>query len=231
MRTYTVGLARAAFATAALHAALASAAGPLPRHGDASRSEFTLQGGRAELALDYGGTRVDTRVDMVGLALRQRMTDSVHLGLLAGWSAVTQADNPLAAGLQPHGFHAGLSLDVDIITLERWSVFGAAAYVRQHVEDEDVGRTIQLQWGEWRAGLGGSVRLATARLYGGASYGAADGTQRAGGTVDNTTSFDISGKAGGFVGLDLRVEADGYIGAEARTGLDGGWLVYFRHRF
>lgn len=79
--------------------------------------------------------------------------------------------------------------------------------------------------------LGGSFGLGATRFYGGVSYGAVDGTQRTTGTIDATTRFEILGKAGGFLGVDLRVEQDGYIGVEGRTGLDEGWLLYFRHRY
>lgn len=231
MKPCSFSLAITAFAAGALPGALATAAGPLPHHQDATASEFTLQGGRADLALDYGGVKIDTQVDMASLALRLRIADRAHLGLLGGWTAVAQTDNPVAAGLKPSGFHAGLSLDLDIITLERWSAFAGVAYTYQRVEDDDVGRAIRLDWDEWRAHLSGSVGLGALRFYGGASYGAVDGTQRTSAAVDGTTGFEISGKAGGFLGVDLRIDRDGYIGVEGRTGLDEGWLLYFRHRY
>ncbi len=231
MKPFLWSLSAAAFAASALPAALATAAGPLPHYQDATTSEFTLQGGRADLALDYSGAKIDIQADMASLALRQRIADRVHLGLLGGWTAVTQTDSPLAAGLKPSGVHAGLSLDVDIITLERWSAFAGVAYTYRRVEDDAVGRAIRLDWDEWRAQLGGSIGLGTLRFYGGASYGAVDGTQRTSGAADSTTDFEVSGKAGGFLGVDLRLDTDGYVGVEARTGLDEGWLVYFRHRY
>jgi hypothetical protein len=46
------GLSLAAFGADALHAPVATAAGPLPRHDDATKWEFTLQGGRADMTFD-----------------------------------------------------------------------------------------------------------------------------------------------------------------------------------
>jgi hypothetical protein len=230
MRPLSSSLSLAAFAAGALHASLATAVGPLPPHGDATRWEFSLQGGRADMSFDYNGTRVDTQLDTASLALRQRIAERVHLGVLGGWSALTQTDNPGTAGLKPTGFHAGISMDVDIVTRERWSAFGSVAYTYQRVDDDDAGQSVRLDWDEWRARLGGSVGLGVTRFYGGASYGAVDGTQRNTGATDATTHFEISGEAGGFLGVDMRVDQDGYIGVEGRTGLDDGWLLYFRHR-
>lgn len=231
MKPLLPGLSLAAFAAGALHAPVATAVGPLPRHDDTTKLEFALQGGRADMTFDYNGTKADTQVDMASLALRQRIAEQIHLGVLGGWTAVTQTDNPATAGWKPQGYHAGISLDVDILTRERWSAFGTVAYTYQSVEDDDASQAVRLNWGDWRAHLGGTFGLGTTRFYGGASYGAVDGTQRTTGATDSKTPFEISGTAGGFLGVDLRVDQDGYIGIEGHTGLDEGWLLYFKHRF
>jgi hypothetical protein len=168
---------------------------------------------------------------VASLVLRQRVAEQIHLGALGSGTALTQNDNPAAAGLKPKGYRAGIALDVDIVTHERWSAFGSVAYTYQPVEDDDVRQAARLAWNEWRALLGGSVGLGVARFHGGASYGAVDGTRRITGAADDTARFEISGEASGFVGVDLRVDQDDYIGVEGRTGSDEGWLLYFRHRF
>lgn len=72
---------------------------------------------------------------MASLVLPQRIVERVQLGLLGGRTAVMQTDYPAATGLKPHGFPAGLSRVVDLITLERWFGFGAVAYSDWRVED------------------------------------------------------------------------------------------------
>jgi hypothetical protein len=231
MRLLSSSLTLATFAAGALHASPATAVGPPSRHDDATKWEFTLQGGRADMTFDYSGTKVDTRVDMASLVLRQRIAEQIHLGVFGGWTALSQNANPATAGFKPQGYHAGISLDANFITHERWSAFGGAGYTYQRVEDDDAGQTVRLNWDEWRAYLGGSYGLGAARFYGGINYGVADGTQRTTGAIDTTAGFETSGKAGGFLGVDLRVDQDDYIGVEGRSGLDEGWLLYFRHRY
>jgi hypothetical protein len=223
-------LSLAVLAATALHTPLAAATTPLARHDDASQGEVALQGGRTDMTFDYSGAKVDTTIDMASLLIRQRLADQVLLGVLGGWTALSQTDNPLAAD-KPTGYHAGVSLDVDFVVRENWSAYGAVAYTYQHVDDNDGGQSVKLYWNEWRAALGGTVGLGGVRLFGGASYGALDGTQRTGGASDSSTPFEVAAKAGGFLGIDWRVDPDGYIGVEGRTGLDEGWLVYFKHRF
>ena len=209
----------------------AFASGPLPVKNDDLPYEFALQGGRSDYTWKRSGADVDTEVEMMSLFVRRRLAGIVYGDLLLGYTALTQTGNAATSGLKPDGYHAGLSVDVDILTREHFSVFGSAGYIYYYTRDSSSSNRVELTWGEWRARLGGSIGYGIVRLYGGGPYGSLDGTERQTGTVNQTVRFDSKSQGGGFIGLDLRLNNDGYIGVEGRSGLDDGWLIYFKHRF
>jgi opacity protein-like surface antigen len=210
----------------------ALATGPLPPHDDrATEYGFSLQGGRADTVWRMDGSTVDSEIQTTGILIRQRFSDIVHLGMLGGYTTLTQTNNPNTAGLKPTGYYAGVLIDVDILTRQHVSVFGGVGYTYSRVEQSENSQSVELTWGEWRARLGGSVGAGPFRLFGGVSYGTVDGTERLTGTISQTTRFENDSSGGGFLGVDLRVDKNGYVGLEGRSGLDDGWLLYFRHRF
>lgn len=213
--------------------ALAEAAGPLvPADNNSSTLDFSLRFVRAKMPLDYSGRTNDTTSRWFGFSLREKVGQRVTLGMYGGYAWLTQTGNPLTAGLELDGYHAGFSLHGVLLTGQRASLYGTLDYTYQKVDRKSDVQTVVIDWAQPQAQLGVMLTLAQKwRLYGGGSYGKIDGEERASGSVNHTLAFERGAQSGGFLGLDLNVETDGYIGVEARSGLMRGGEIYFKRRF
>lgn len=195
--------------------------------------DFSLRFSHHTLVLDYGGgTNVDTAVDRIGIVWREAFGKRLQLGLIGGYSFLTQTDNPPTAGLELDGYHAGFLADVDLLALgnTRVSVHGAWLYQKM---DSDVGaQRTSIAWREpslrlaATSAIGGGVQV-----YGGLRYGTIDGQQRLSGTLNETRTVTQTDRTGGFVGVALDLEGNGYVGISAASGIDRHTTLYFGRHF
>lgn len=194
--------------------------------------DFSLHFSQADLDLDYGGTHVDTSVDRVGIVWRERYGERLQLALLGGYSFLTQGNNAPTAGRELEGYHAGVSLDLDLAVLSRATVFLHAVWLYQNVDDETGGQRVNISWSEPSLRFGASGALpGGVRVYGGVRYGRIDGRQRLSGTLNETRNIEETDRDGGFLGLELALDGDGYVGAIAESGMDRRAGLYFGRRF
>jgi len=213
--------------------ALAEAAGPLvPEDDNDSTLDFSLRFARTKLPLDYAGRTQDSTNSWLGVSVREQVSPRVTLGMYGGYAWLSQTNNPVTAGIELDGYHAGFSLHAVLLSGQRASVFGALDYSYQKMDHEGETQEIVIDWTQAQAQLGATLTLSPRwRFYAGGSYGKIDGEERARGAVNHTLDFERGARAGGFIGLDLNVEADGYIGVELRSGLTRGGEIYFKRRF
>ncbi|BAV34177.1 hypothetical protein SCL_1886 [Sulfuricaulis limicola] len=213
--------------------AVAEAAGPLvPADNNASNLDFSLRFARAKMPLDYAGRTQDGTSSWLGVSLREQVSRRVTLGMYGGYAWLTQTNNPVTAGIELDGFHAGFSLHAVLLEGQRASLYGTLDYGYQKTDHKSDAQTVVIDWVQPQAQLGATLTLARNwRLYGGGNYGKIDGEERATGSINHTLSFERGAQSGGFLGLDLNVETDGYIGIEARSGLMRGVDIYFKRRF
>ncbi|GAB4515136.1 MAG: hypothetical protein Tsb0026_20690 [Sulfuricaulis sp.] len=213
--------------------ALAEAAGPLvPADNNSSTLDFSLRFARSKMPLDYAGQTHDTTSRWLGFSLREKAGKRVTLGMYGGYAYITQTNNPVTAGIELDGFHAGFSLHGVLLEWQRASLYGALDYGYQKADHKSDTQTVVIDWAQPRAQLGVILALAQKwRLYGGGSYGKIDGEERASGSINRTLTFERGAQSGGFLGLDLNVEQDGYVGIEAQSGLMRGIDIYFKRRF
>jgi len=211
---------------------LAEAAGPLTPDNRVESLDFSLRFTRAKMPLNYGDHAYDTNSRWIGLSLREKASQSVTLGMYGGYAFVTQTGNPVTAGLELDGFHAGFSLHGVIFESRRVSLFYALDYTYQKVDHTGDTQTVVIDWSQSQARLGAIAALTqNFRFYGGGSYGRLDGEERASGTVNRTTAISREARGGSFLGLDLNTDPDGYVGIEIRSGLTRGGEIYFKRRY
>jgi len=207
--------------------ALAEATGPLFPHDHHSTLDFSLRLARTKVPLDYGNRTNDTASRWLGVSLREKAGKRVTLGMYGGYAWLTQSNNPVTAGAELNGYHAGFSLHGILLEGQRGSLYGALDYTYQKVDHKSDVRTVVIDWAQSQAQLGVVLTLAQKwRLYGGGSYGKIDGEERASGSVNHTLTFVRGARSGGFLGLDLNVEPDGYVGIEAWSSLTRGAEIY-----
>ena len=211
---------------------LVQAAGPLTPEDNSQGPDFSLRLARAKAPFDYGAQSFDTASRWLGVSLREPASEHITLGMYGGYAYVTQTNNPVTAGIELDGYHAGFSLHAVLVAGQYATLFYALNYTYQKVGHKRDAQTVVIDWSEAQAQLGAIVTLNRKwRLYGGGSYGYIDGEERISGATNRTTNFDRPARAGGFLGLDLNVDANGYVGVEAKTGLARGAEIYFKRRY
>lgn len=194
--------------------------------------DFGLRFSHHALDLDYGGSKIDTSVDRIAVYWRERYGERLQLGLFGGYAFLSQSNNPATAGRKPDGYHAGFSLDVDLLRSEPVDSFFSAVWLYQKVDDDNGAQQTEIATREPGARLGLGVSLGGGvRAYGGARYGRIDGEQRLSGALNETRKIGETRNTGGFVGLELKLEQDGYVGLAAESGTDRSVAIYFGKRF
>lgn len=211
----------------------AEAAGPLvPMDNSGSTLDFSLRFSRTKIPLDYAGRTQDSTNSWLGVSVREQVNPRVTLGMYGGYAWLSQTNNPMTAGIELDGYHAGFSLHAVLLPGQRASLYGALDYNYQKMDHEDDTQEVVIDWTQSQAQLGATLTPSPRwRFYAGGSYGKIDGEERARGAVNHTLDFERGARAGGFIGLDLNVEVDGYVGVELRSGLTRGGEIYFKRRF
>ncbi len=195
--------------------------------------DFAVLLGQDRADFDFGPIESDTTVKWIGVIYRERFGPRLRLGLQGGYSYLTQTDNPLTAGKELTGYHAGLLIDVALLQTRNFNLYFAANYLYRRVDDDTGGQRVELTWHDMRTRLGLAVRLGdTVRLHTGALYGRLDGEERDLGIIDRTVDFERTARPGVFLGVDLNVDnRGGSIGIEACSGLTRGGEIYFQRLF
>ncbi len=215
-----------------LFPAWVQAAGPLPPAHDDKTLDFSLRMARAKSEFRYDTFTTDTTSKWLGLSIREKFSPRLELGMFGDSAFVTQTHNPLIAGVELDGYHAGFSLHAVMLATPRATFYGALDYTYQKVDHKSDVQTVVIDWSEPHAQLGVIASLARRlRFFGGGNYGYIDGEERASGTTNHTVGFKHNARGGGFLGLDLQTDIDGYVGLEAKSGLARSVEIYFKHRY
>jgi len=204
---------------------------PTTEIGD-NQLDFTVRFDQNKTDFDYGNITINTTIKRIGVYWNERFGERLRLGLFGGYTALTQTNNPLTAGLTLEGYHAGVALHLGLLQTQRLLLFFSADYTYQNVDDGNAGQSVDISWLEPSVRLGAAVRLnKTVRLFGGANYGYIDGQERDSGTTNQTIDFEHRRRSGGFFGVDLNVGDGGYIGIAGRSGVNRSAEIYFKKLF
>lgn len=194
-----------------------------------SPQAFALRFSRVRTPL--GGTDDPSLVGSAGLSWQQVAASYLQVGVLAGYTAVTQTGRPLTAGMRLEGYHAGLVVRGLAWPRPFLQVLIETRYVYYHVKDTLAGQNVALDWQETEIAGGGIwYPLDSLRLFGSLHYGALDRQERAYGTMNHTLDFNTN-KGGGAVGLEFSVDPSGDIGVQRSWGLHDGFTIYFQRRW
>lgn len=178
-----------------------------------------------------GPDRIETTVKRIGVAWRERFGKRLTLGLLGGYSYLTQRGEPLTAGEQLDGYHAGVSVDATWPLGTAVSLFAGAHYLYERTDDARVDQDVVLSWSAVYAQTGLALHAGDARFYAGVNYGDLDGEERARGAINSTRDLSANDSTGAVGGVELTIDRDGYVGVVARSGFYRGAGIYFGRRF
>lgn len=193
---------------------------------------FSLTLSTRSYDLDYGGSTIDTSVDRVTASWRERYGERLQLGFFGGPAYLTQTNNTATSGHELNGYHAGLSLDIDLWRARSMDAFFSAVWLYQKVDHDASGQRVTIATSEPGVRLGTGVSVVpNLRFHGGFRYGGIRGEQRLSGTMNETRTVRESRQGGGFAGIELTLDRDGYVGLDAHSGTDRGVGISFGRYF
>lgn len=194
-------------------------------------SDFGLSINRSETDLDYPGDAVSTRINRIGVHWRERYAP-LWLGLVGGYSYVTQTGHPATAGLELAGYHAGVTFEATLYATSGTRVTFGGEYLYERVREETDGDDVALAWHIPSARLRAEWRWTPLlELYGGVRYDYLKGEERLHGTRRSTIDVEHGPEAAGMAGLQLHLDDGGYVTLEANGGAVRGVTLSFGRQF
>lgn len=186
---------------------------------------------RGKAGLDYPGARVPTRTDRIGIQWRERY-DTLWLGLVGGYSFVTQTERAATAGRELNGYHVGVAFSLEVVPVSPFGVSLAGGYLYERVDEASTGSDLELAWhtpylqllGYWRA-------ASNVELRGGIRYDYLEGEERVSGPSTTSASLEHRGKTSGVAGLQITLDDTGYIALEGNGGATRSVALYFGRRY
>jgi hypothetical protein len=220
-------LAVLSFIAPVTHAHDAPVAGPSARH--ALDFGLTLSALRAEPVV--GGAQTATRTRRITVHWREPFGERIRLGMLGGYSYLSQTRNTLIPGRDLDGYHAGLSLHASLLNFSAGQMYLSAKYLYENARHESGTLGVRVSLDTWQAALGLLIEPGRrVQLLAGIDYGRQDGTETATGAINRLRDIEDS-RSGGFAGVGLRDERNGALGVIARDGFERGVSFYFKRLF
>ncbi|GMQ92175.1 MAG: hypothetical protein BMS9Abin11_1496 [Gammaproteobacteria bacterium] len=211
----------------------AQAAGPIRVDWGEAKLDFALRLSRYKTTFDYGTLDIRSTLEEITTSWRYRISKRLQVGFVAGYSSLSQRDNPPTAGLDLNGWHAGVGLHFNLFHSKYVDLVFSTDYTFNDLSgDATNSDSVDIEWAKSRALIGLTVRAGKrVQLYGGSIYNRIDGEQRQTGTVNQTLDFKQDRTSGAFVGLDINLERQGFFGVEIQSGETKGIGFYFKRFF
>lgn len=211
---------------------VANAVGPPQALDTLAPIEFGFQFSHIGYSFSDGTSSAPTNVQWAGLGWNERFSEHVQLGIHAGNTFLTQTQNPLTAGLQLVGYHAGLCLVLELnprASVVRY--FVDFSLTQQSAAHESSTQSLEFDWVDSRAGFWIWVYPSdSVQFMAGSRYGKTSGTLLASGAVNSSTDFQVR-ENGTALGVNFNDGKRGSVGYLARYGVDRGGLLYFKRQF
>ncbi|WP_018231495.1 hypothetical protein [Thioalkalivibrio thiocyanodenitrificans] len=178
-----------------------------------------------------GAGKVETRINRVGVLVRDHVAEGLWIGLHGGYLGLTQSGNPATRGMNLTGWHLGTSVRWRFLHAESMSVSLLGQYTYNEADDAADGQSTAYDWHEYGAGLETAVRLDRVRLRLGVDYTAVDGDERTRGLIRDTRSISEDEAISARAALDLLVDATGRITFQVEAGGRRGAGIWFARQF
>lgn len=193
--------------------------------------DFSLYLSRAETDFDYAGQAVPTRISRIGIHWRERYAP-FWIGLMGGYSYVTQTQHAPTAGLELGGYHAGVSVETELYQTPTLGLSFDAGWLYERVDEHSNGDEIELAWRIPWARLLATWHVAPrVDVYGGIRYDAIDGEERLHGATRSTRDIERDADTAGIFGLELRLDENGYVRLEGYDSATRSVTLSFGRRY
>lgn len=210
---------RSVLGTAMLLLSPTISAATSPYSGFSSPIDFSLSLINSDIDLQSQDATVPVSLERISISIYTIEEPWAQLGFITGSSYLSTRDDPVTAGMNLSGYHAGLALRS---TFGNNPVIGFHAnYLYQETKDELANQAVTLSWHEWTVGLTGKIILGQRLgLSAGWNYHALKARRRASGDINDTQSMDLDSGAHSLLELEWIVQPGGRVGLILQSGND-----------
>lgn len=179
--------------------------------------DFSLSLSKSDVDLQNDGNNHLAALDRISITVFTLVEPHVQFGFITGSSSLTLDNDPVTAGINLGGYHAGLAMRSYINNNPQIGFH--ANYLYQETKDETEDQTVTLSWHEWTAGISGRIILGQQlELSAGWSYHDVDARLRASGTIQQTKNLALESSSQGQMGIAWRVSSGGRVGLTIQDG-------------
>lgn len=178
--------------------------------------DFSLSFSNSDVDLRAGGGKYPVSLDRIGILVFTQLEPHLQLGFITGSSNLDLDNDPLTAGMNLAGYHAGLAMR---------SVFGRnpqiglqANYLYQETKDETDTQATTLSWYEWSAGAFGKIILGQLVLSAGWTLQDVDARRRTTGDINDTQQLKLDSDSQGQLGIAWLVSSGGRVSLRLQRG-------------
>ncbi|OOG25198.1 hypothetical protein B1C78_07205 [Thioalkalivibrio denitrificans] len=177
------------------------------------------------------GPTVETRVNRVGLSIRDHVAEGLWIGLHGGYLSLSQSGNSATQGMDLSGWYLGTSARWRFLRVGAVSMNLSGRYTYHEADDRVGDQDTRYSWHQYGAGVESVIRGESLALRLGADYTAIDGDERARGPIRHTRSLSEDEAVTVRAALDLLVDATGRISFQVEAGARRGAGVQFARQF
>lgn len=197
---------------------------------DGGGLDFTLQLARSELNLKAANNLYPVDLKRITVVIFEESAADFKLGLMAGSSYLSLAQDSPSTGLNLSGFHLGILGRRTFGSNPRITLQGHGLF--QQTRDSAATNTVMLDWFEWQ--LASRLRLAIGQNWGltvGAAYSGVDAERRVTGSTNNTLGMNLKKPLHGELGVEMLSAPDGRVNLTLFGGGQRGLRLGFARRF
>lgn len=178
-----------------------------------------------------GGASVETRINRLGLSIRDHLADGLWVGIHGGYLGLTQSGNPATQGMDLSGWHLGTSARWRFLHAGALSLSLLGQYTYNEADDTAADQSTRYAWHEYGAGLESALRMESVQLRLGVDYTRVNGDEKATGPIRQTVSLSEDEPVTARAALDLLVDATGRITFHMESGGRRGAGIGFARQF
>jgi len=172
--------------------------------------DFSLSLSNSDIDLQTDQRRVASSLDRISIRVLTQIESHLQLGFIVGSSSLSLDNDPLTAGVNLSGYHAGLLMRSAIGRNPQIGLH--ANYIYQETKNETGTQAITLSWYEWSAGIFGKIILGQQLvLRAGWALQDVDARRRATGTSNDTQRLKLSSDSQGQLGIAWLVRSGGRV--------------------
>jgi hypothetical protein len=195
-----------------------------------SISGASIEWEQVEFGVDYTGVPATLEMTRFTFSLMDLMHERFALGLRGGYLELTSADDPVLAGIDPHGGYLGVTAAGTLWQAGRFRVIAQGEFGYNYTWREDATDKTALRWTEGSLRLAGSFRAGPVELNAGA-YSLTLRGRETSSSLALTRDFEAQDSSGMFGGVDLLLDDQGRIGVRLESGAREGFALVFARDF